>query len=597
MFLSKYIDNVFINLIDKEPDPLDKARIRMLGYILLFYSVFTGILIIPYYLLDLDVHLIRVSVIFVASFVLIGFARHTYMWRPVSHTILILITLGVWSNLSIYVRNVNLETLQYIWFACVLSFYIHGSKFGWIYSALNILPVVAFTIADNKDYFYIGSTSHEVTHSIYIFVTAYNFLLIIFLQSYFFRSFTNNIKRLQEVKADLGMMNTKLNQTLSEVEKLSNSRMDFLSTMSHEIRTPLNGVIGLTNVLLIENPRKDQAENLDMLKFSAENLLLLVNNVLDVNKLDSTKSEVEKIGFDLAELITRVYSSSKLPATEKMLEFNLVIDPDLVGKVVISDPTRITQVLLNLIYNAIKFTEAGRILLSARCVDLCKSKVKVQFTIEDTGIGICADKLDSIFEPFMQASTSTNRNYGGTGLGLPIVKKTLDLLHSEIMVESEENKGTTFVFEIDFDYTESNDKNAIVNCSNDYDLSGLKVLIAEDNSINRMVIDKILKKWNITPIMANDGLCALKCLEAEDFDVVLMDLHMPVMDGYESATLIRNLQDPRKANIHIIALTASANENVAKNVSDAKMNDYLSKPFNPEHLFTKLKEIRTTYEV
>lgn len=307
MLLLTYIDNIFIKLIDRDSDPLNKARIRMLGYILFFYSIFTSILIVPYFLTSLYFHLVRVIIIFVASFALIFFARYTNRWRPVSHTILILITLGVWSNLTIYVRNVNLETLQYIWFACVLSFYMHGSKFGWLYSALNIIPVVVFTIFDSKDYFFIGSATHSVTQPIYIFVTSYNFLLIIFLQSYFFRSFTNNISRLQQAKQDLGLLNVKLNKTIFEVEKLSNSRMEFLSTMSHEIRTPLNGVIGLTNVLLVENPRKDQAENLDMLKFSAENLLLLVNNVLDVNKLDSTKSELESIGFDLVDLLQRTH--------------------------------------------------------------------------------------------------------------------------------------------------------------------------------------------------------------------------------------------------------------------------------------------------
>ena len=591
MLLLTYIDNIFIKLIDRESDPLNKARIRMLGYILFFYSVFTSILIVPYFLTNLYFHLVRVIIIFVASFALIFFARYTNRWRPVSHTILILITLGVWSNLTIYVRNVNLETLQYIWFACVLSFYMHGSKFGWLYSALNIIPVVVFTIFDSKDYFFIGSATHSVTQPIYIFVTSYNFLLIIFLQSYFFRSFTNNISRLQQAKQDLGLLNVKLNKTIFEVEKLSNSRMEFLSTMSHEIRTPLNGVIGLTNVLLVENPRKDQAENLDMLKFSAENLLLLVNNVLDVNKLDSTKSELENVGFDLVDLLQRTYSSSKLPALEKMLDYTLFIDPELDGKIVISDPTRITQVLLNLIYNAIKFTNQGSISLSARSVAKSKDRITVQFGIQDTGIGISTEKQQTIFEPFIQASSSTTRNYGGTGLGLSIVKKTLDMFGSKITIESEEEVGSKFTFEIEFDYILMDESKGLVATNLDNDLSGLRVLVAEDNSINRMVIEKILKRWNITPVLVHDGLSALQIVEEQDFDVILMDLHMPIMDGYQSATSIRNLKNSVKANIPIIALTASANENVSQNVANAQMNDYLSKPFNPDHLFAKLKQI------
>ncbi|MGC1633120.1 MAG: ATP-binding protein [Gelidibacter sp.] len=589
-FLS-YIDNIFKNIISQEPDPLNKARIRILGYIIVFYLVFSGILIVAYSQADVPFHLIRVILIFTMSVSLMAVALYTNFWRLISHVILIVVTLGVWSNLSLYVRDVNLETLQYIWLACVLSFYIHGSKWGWIYSALNILPVLAFIIVDHKNYFYIGTSSHEVSQPIYVFVTLYNFLLIIFLQSCFFRSFNNNIMRLNMAKSELGLLNKKLNQTLAEVEKLSNSRMEFLSTMSHEIRTPLNGVIGMTNVLLLENPRKDQEDNLDMLKFSAENLLLLVNNVLDVNKLDSSKSELEKVAFNLVELITRTYSSSELRADEKMLEFKLFIDPVLEGKLVISDPTRVTQVLLNLVNNAIKFTEKGSISLSARSLGLSKNKIKVQFTMEDTGIGISPDNQHIIFEPFMQASASTTRNYGGTGLGLQIVEKTLNMFGSKIALTSEENVGSKFVFVIDFNYIVLEESKPILTENVQNDLSGLKVLVAEDNAVNRMVIDKILKKWNLLPTIVDDGLSAVESVKNGDFDVVLMDLHMPIMDGYEATAGIRTLKDHAKASIPIIALTASVNEKVYLNVVDAKMDDYLTKPFNPEHLFAKLKGI------
>ncbi len=587
-----YIDNIFIKIISQEPDPLNKARIRILGYILVFYLFFSAILIVAYSQVDVPFHLIRVSIVFIISVLLIAVALYTNLWRFVSHTILIVITLGVWSNLSLYVKDVNLETLQYIWFACVLSFYIHGSKWGWIYSALNILPVLTFIIADHKNYFYFGTSTHEVSQPLYVFITLYNFLLIIFLQFYFFRSFNNNITRLTMAKSELGLLNEKLNQTVAKVEKLSNSRMEFLSTMSHEIRTPLNGVIGLTNVLLIENPRKDQEENLDMLKFSAENLLLLVNNVLDVNKLDSDKTELERVGFNIAELIRRAYSSSRLRASEKKLDFKLFIDPLLEGKLVISDPTRVTQVILNLINNAIKFTEKGSIAISAHALNVSKKKIKVQFTIEDTGIGISTENQHIIFEPFMQATASTTRNYGGTGLGLQIVEKTLGMFDSQINLTSEENVGSKFVFTIDFNYIVLEDPKPILAVNAQNDLSGLKVLVAEDNGINSMVIEKILKKWNILPTIVDNGLSAIQSVENGDFDVILMDIHMPIMDGYEATAGIRGLEDRTKANISIIALTASVNEKVNQNVADARMDDYLAKPFNPDHLFAKLKAIR-----
>ena len=597
MGVLNYIDNIFIKLINQEPDQLNQSRIRILGYILVLYTFFSAILLIAYSLSDVPFHLIRVSIVFIVCVFLIALIFYTNLWRVVSHLILVAITLAAWSNLSLYLGEVNIETLQYIWFACVLSFYIHGSKWGWIYSALNILPLLAFTVADNSNYFYIGSTKNEVSQPIYVFITFYNFLLIIFLQFYFFRSFNNNITSLTIAKRELGLLNKKLNQTVAEVEKLSNSRMEFLSTMSHEIRTPLNGVIGLTNVLILENPRKDQEDNLDMLKFSAENLLLLVNNVLDVNKLDSTKSVLEKVGFDLVELLKRTYSSSKLSAFEKKLDFKLFIDPALEGKLVISDPTRLTQVLLNLINNAIKFTVKGSVSMSAHAISLSTKTIKVRFIIEDTGIGILPEKQNTIFEPFIQAAASTNRNYGGTGLGLSIVKKTLHLFDSEISLKSERNTGSEFVFDINFNYIILEKPKPNVTVNSQYDLSGLKVLVAEDNGINRMVIDKTLRNWNILPVLVDDGLSAVQSVENGNFDVVLMDIHMPIMNGYEATASIRGLKDRAKASVFIIALTASVNKKVNQNVVDANIDDYLTKPFNPEHLFAKLKEIANGLKV
>ena len=563
----------------------------MLGYILVFYSIFSAFLIVIYYISDNPYHLIRVITIFVATLVLGALAFYTNLWKLISHSILIIITLGVWSNISIYVRDVNTETLQYIWFACALSFYMLGSKWGWFYSCFNVIPVLIFTISDNKNYFFIGTTGHDVSHPIYVFVLLYNFLLIIFLQFYFFKSFNKNFIKVINAKSELALLNEKLNQTVSDVEKLSNSRLEFLSTMSHELRTPLNGVIGITNVLLAENPRKDQESNLDILKFSAENLLLLINNILDVNKLDSNTIELERVEFDLVELITRTYSSSKISAAEKMLDYKLFIDPVLEGKVVISDPTRITQVLLNLINNAIKFTDEGSITLSAHSISLSNTILKVQFVIEDTGIGISPEKQYAIFEPFIQASASTNRNYGGTGLGLPIVKKILSMFDSKINLVSDEHMGSKFTFEIDFDYLTKREPESKLMIKTPTDLGELKVLIAEDNSINRVVIDKILKKWNIIPVIVEDGLNAVQRLYQEDFDVILMDLHMPIMDGYEATAKIRKLEDATKAAIPIIALTASVNERVSQNVVLATMNNYLSKPFNSDDLFEMLKDI------
>ena len=239
----------------------------------------------------------------------------------------------------------------------------------------------------------------------------------------------------------------------------------------------------------------------------------------------------------------------------------------------------------------------GSVSISAHAISLSAKTIKVQFIIEDTGIGILPEKQNTIFEPFIQAAASTNRNYGGTGLGLSIVKKTLHLFDSEISLKSERNTGSEFVFDINFNYIILEKPKPIVTVNSQYDLSGLKVLVAEDNGINRMVIDKTLRNWNILPVLVDDGLSAVQSVENGNFDVVLMDIHMPIMNGYEATASIRGLKDRAKASVFIIALTASVNKKVNQNVVDANIDDYLTKPFNPEHLFAKLKEIANGLKV
>jgi len=585
------IGNIFNRLLVREKNPINQARIKMLAYILVLYTIFTATLIVAYILGGETLHLIRVSIIFAASPLLIAIAYYTYAWKIVSHIVLGLITLAIWSNLTIYVQGVNIETLQFIWLACVLGFYMHGLKWGWFYAVINILPVLLYTATDYKTYFYLTSGPHEVSQLTYLFVITYNFFLILFLHHYFFQAFNQNFITLTETKNELKELNEKLKNTLYEVGKLSNARMDFLSTMSHELRTPLNGVIGISNALLLQSPREDQKENIAVLKFSAENLLSLINDILDFNKFESGKVELENIPFDLVVLIKNNILSIKPRAQEKMLDLNLIY-PEELGQIrVISDPTRLTQVLLNLLNNAVKFTEKGTVELALVIIKQGDGEVSVRFKVTDTGIGIAAEKQQEIFEPFIQASSTTNRYFGGTGLGLPIVKKVLTMFNTSIQIHSTPDKGTQFYFDIDFISQPASKFVLPEHTVTGEELAGLKVLVVEDNPVNVLVIRKTLEQWNIQPVIAENGLIALKLLETMDFDIVLMDLYMPEMDGYEATTCIRSLKDPIKSAVPIIALTASSNIDITDKVIQAGMNDYLSKPFNPDHLYQKLTRL------
>ncbi|TZF83656.1 response regulator [Pedobacter sp. BS3] len=589
--LLNYLNSIVAKSVNRETDPINQARVKIFIYALFLNILFTGILTISYFIGGETLQLLRACVASVFAWSLFAIVRYFHAWKLVSHIVLWLVTMMVWTNVLLFVQGVNISTLQYIWLAAALGFYMHGLKWGWFYSSINVLPVLVYTAIDNKNYFYIGMGAQPVSQATYLFVITYNFLLIIFLHYYFFRAFNHNFIKLTRTKNELNELNKKLAVTLADLKKLANARMEFLSTMSHELRTPLNGVIGLSNALLLQNPREDQQENLSVLKFSAENLLSLINDILDFNKLDSQKAELESIPFNLANVLRNNHASLKPKAEEKHLELKLSIDKEIEDKTVISDPTRLTQVLLNLLNNAIKFTETGFVSLEAQTARIKDSQITVRFTVEDTGIGIEPDRQQTIFDAFIQASTSTNRHYGGTGLGLPIVKKVLKMFKSQIRLISTPAVGTKFIFDIDFRYQQEPAPVALKSTSRTSELAHLKILVAEDNAVNILVVKKTLELWNIKPVVAENGPAALGKLEQEDFDIILMDLYMPQMDGYEVAKAIRKMDNPVKANVPIIAFTATVNNSVAKEVIEAGMDGYLSKPFNPEHLYRKLLEL------
>src|ERR1700743_3643551 len=367
--------------------------------------------------------------------------------------------------------------------------------------------------------------------------------------------------------------------------------------MSHEIRTPMNAVIGMTNLLMMGNPRPDQKDNLDILKFSANNLLALVNDVLDFNKIESGKVVFENIKFNLGELMQNVCGGQKLKAEEKGLEFKLMVDDVLNSRVVFGDPTRLSQMIFNLFSNAIKFTHTGTVWVKVDLIEDRHNMITIGFSVKDTGIGIEKDNLDAIFEPFTQESITTTRQYGGTGLGLAIVKRLLELQGLQMSVVSQPGKGSEFSFNMEFPVStetpaEQAEKQPLLG-SND-NLSNIRVLIAEDNLVNVMLMKKLFSKWGITPTIAENGERAIEMVEYGNFDIILMDLKMPVLNGFDAAVEIRKMRDPKKANTPIIALTASALFDIKERVFSSGMNDYVSKPFKPDELREKMQSLVTT---
>lgn len=380
-----------------------------------------------------------------------------------------------------------------------------------------------------------------------------------------------------------------LNRAKEEAEKASKAQADFLSTMSHEIRTPLNSVIGIAHILLDQNPRSDQLENLQALKFSGENLLNLINDILDFNKIEAGKIQLEERPFDLHKVIRGVYNTHSFKAEEKGLKLSYEFD-DSISSYLKGDPTRISQIVNNLLSNAIKFTDEGAVIVKVQKTGETANKDHLYFEVLDTGPGIPEESQSEIFKNFTQASSTSTRKYGGTGLGISITQRLLSLYNSELNVSSIVGKGTRFYFNISMEKAETSENKEIEESNNrkDQALGGYHILIAEDNQMNTFMARQFLEKWGLTITAVEDGHQAVQAASIEQYDLILMDLQMPEMDGYESAMQIRQLAG--YADTPIIALTASAFGPLIPRVLEYQMNDALTKPFDPQNLYAKLQK-------
>jgi len=379
-----------------------------------------------------------------------------------------------------------------------------------------------------------------------------------------------------------------------EAERVAKAKSEFLSNMSHEIRTPMNAIIGLSELLLKEKLTDKQHENMRSIKYSADNLLVIINDILDFSKIESGKIEFEEVNFDIFLKVQEIKKTFVFKAEEKGITLKFRVD-EKIPQFLVGDPFRLNQILLNLLSNAVKFTNNGTVTLELSLIEDRKDNVVIQFDVIDTGIGIPKDKLASVFESYTQAYTDITRRFGGTGLGLAITRQLVTMQQGEISLDSEAGKGTTFTVKLAFQKgvaeTVASPDEAIADLLEKRDFGGMPVLLVEDNVMNQFVANQVLELWNIKVDFAMNGLEATDKLKESDYALVLMDLQMPVMSGYEATAFIRDRTNRlRNPDIPIIALTADAFPETKKKVIEAGMNDFVTKPLEQTDLYTKIKQ-------
>jgi signal transduction histidine kinase/CheY-like chemotaxis protein len=477
--------------------------------------------------------------------------------------------------------RMNFVSIQHMFIVIMLAFYGINRFWGIAFSIFFVVIVMIYLVGvKNGDYeisIYPGSFPFHSSFAI-VFL---NFVQIVFIHYMYNRTLTNTVR-------DIRRLNTQL-------EDLVKAKSDFLSTMSHELRTPLNSVIGTAYLLIESDMDESQRNNIRNLRFSAESLLVLINDILDYSKMDSKHIQLESIPFYPTEIVENVFEGLKSKADEKNLRMCLDISELDRNTKVNGDPARLTQIVYNMLGNAIKFTSVGKVAVFVKFNRMSESDAVCVIEVEDTGIGIDEEIQNNIFEPFTQASSSINREFGGTGLGLAIVKHLVQLHKGNISLKSKVGFGTTFKIELPYKYYTRNlpaekEVKQPQKLIQNKDFSQIKLLLAEDNQMSVLFMKQLLARWKISPEIAFDGQEVIDIVQGgASFDVILMDIHMPKVNGLEAVSFIRKMEAERGGHSYIIALTASVSDKIISELSDFGFDDYLGKPFNPNDLQHKLE--------
>ena len=407
-----------------------------------------------------------------------------------------------------------------------------------------------------------------------------------------FIQFVRNQREIQKKNLEFEAYQKELIKAKELAEQGKRIKENFLANMSHEIRTPINGIIGIAQLLKKTALSEEQREMVNLLEISSNSLLGVINDVLDLSKIESGKFKINRAPTDVAKICNAVIDLLRIPSLEKNLDLTLYLDPEL-PHAILADSLRLNQILMNLIGNAIKFTDNGSVILKVEIMDKKEDKIMLRFSVIDSGIGIAKENINKIFETFEQADEQTTIKFGGTGLGLAIVKNLATLKGGTLEVSSEEMKGSTFSFTNWYDIHKEIQINKKPVEEKLTPLNNTKILVAEDNPINKFLIIKILQSWQVEHEVVENGQEAIDKLKENEYDLILMDTFMPVMNGLDAIKLIREGYAPGKENIPIITFSAAVMDTDKETAMAAGANDVISKPFEPAVLYQKIKHYTT----